>query len=295
MGLKPTYGRVSRYGIIAFASSLDQPGPLARRVADCALLLESMAGPDPLDNTASTRPADDYASAKPKNLKGLKLACPRELWEAKIDPGIEAVLGQARRNLEEAGAELSLVDIPSLKYSVAAYYILATAEASTNLARFDGVRYGFRAENPRDLNELYVGSRSLALGPEVKRRIPLGTFALSSGYYDAYYKKAARVRRLIRDDYFRVLEKHDFIFTPISTVPAWTFGAFVDDPITAYQLDLMTLPVNLAGLPALSQPAGLIPEANLPVGLQLVGRPFGEKDLLSAGLALEALFPPLLK
>lgn len=294
VGFKPTYGRVSRYGIVAFASSLDQPGPLARRVADCALLLESMAGADPKDNTASTRPVDNYASAAPRKLKGLKLACPKELWEAKLDPGIEQVLKKACQSLEAAGAELRPVNIPNLKYSVAAYYILATAEASTNLARFDGVRYGYRSDNPRDLTELYTVSRSQALGPEVKRRILLGTFALSSGYYDAYYKKAARVRRLIRDDFAKILEECDFICSPISSIPAWNFGAFTDDPQTAYQLDLMTLPVNLAGLPALSQPVGRITESGLPVGLQLVGQAFGEKALFGAGLALEEIFPPLL-
>ena len=294
VGLKPTYGRVSRYGIIAFASSLDQPGPMARRVADCGALLEAMAGPDPKDNTASLRPVDDYASARPLNLKGLKLACPRELWEVTTNQGVADVIQQTRRKLEEAGAELRPVDIPNLKYSVAAYYILGTAEASTNLARFDGVRYGFRSENPRDLTELYTASRSQSLGPEVKRRIILGTFALSAGYYEAYYKKAARVRRLIRNDFNNLLNEFDFICSPVSSIPAWDFDAFIDDPLTAYQLDLMTLPVNLAGLPALSQPVGRTPDGGLPVGFQLVGRAFEEKNLLSAGLALEEIFPPLL-
>ncbi len=294
VGLKPTYGRVSRYGIIAFASSLDQPGPLARRVRDCARLLQVMAGPDERDNAVSTHPVDDYVSAPPAKLRGLKLGLPRELWEARLDPEVGTVVQAAARALESAGAELRPMSLPNLRYSVAAYYILATAEASTNLARFDGVRYGYRAKNPKDLNDLYVASRSEALGPEVRRRILLGTFALSSGYYEAYFKKAARVRRLIRDDYFRALEECDFLCSPITSAPAWDFGSFVDDPLTAYQLDLMTLPVNLAGLPALSLPVGLGPQSHLPVGLQLIGRPFGERDLLGAGLAFEEAFPPLL-
>ncbi len=294
VGLKPTYGRVSRYGIFAFASSLDQAGPMARRVIDCAHLLNAVAGPDERDNTASLHPVDDYAAAPPARLKGLKLGLPQELWEARLDPDVDAVLKAAAKSLQTAGAELIPLAMPNLRHSVAAYYILATAEASTNLARFDGVRYGHRAKNPKDLYELYVASRSQAMGPEVRRRILLGTFALSSGYYDAYYKKAAKVRRLIRDDYHRALEQCDFLATPISSFPAWDFGSFVDDPLTAYQLDLMTLPVNLAGLPALSLPAGLGPASGLPVGLQLVGRPFGERDLIGAGLAFEELFPPLL-
>ncbi len=294
VGLKPTYGRVSRYGIFAFASSLDQAGPLARRVIDCARLLAAVAGPDERDNTASLHPVDDYAAAPPAQVRGLKLGLPRELWAARLDPDVDAVLKNAAKALEAAGAELRPIAMPNLRYSVAAYYILATAEASTNLARFDGVRYGRRAGNPKDLNELYVASRSEGLGPEVRRRILLGTFALSSGYYEAYYQKAAKVRRLIRDEYLAALDECDFLLAPITSRPAWDFGSFADDPLTAYQLDLMTLPVNLAGLPALSQPAGLGPQSGLPVGIQLVGRPFGERGLIGAGLAFEEMFPPLL-
>ena len=294
VGLKPTYGRVSRNGIIAFGSSLDQPGPMARRVIDCARLLKVMAGQDARDNTCSTRPVDDYPAAKPLNLRGLKLGLPRELWETKLHPEIAAVVQAAVKTLEGAGAELKYIGIPSLRYSVAAYYILATAEASTNLARFDGVRYGHRTKDPRDLSELYTNSRSESLGPEVRRRILLGTFALSAGYYDAYYKKAARVRRMIRDDYYRALDECDFMLSPITSIPAWDLGSLVDDPLTAYQLDLMTLPVNLAGLPALSLPVGRGPAEGLPVGLQLIGRPFDEFNLFGAALALEEAFPPLL-
>ena len=294
VGLKPSYGRVSRYGIIPFASSLDQAGPLARRVEDCARLLQVMAGPDERDNTVSLHPVDDYVNNKPLNLKGLKLGLPQELWEAKLDSDVSEVLAAASKTLAQAGAELKPVSIPNLRYSVAAYYILGTAEASTNLARYDGVRFGHRAKDPRDLTELYVASRSEGLGPEVRRRILLGTFALSAGYYDAYYKKAARVRRLIRDDYYRALEGCDFLLSPITSLPAWDLGSFADDPVTSYQLDLMTLPVNMAGLPALSLPAGLGPKSGLPIGIQLVGKAFGERDLLSAGLAFEEAFPPLL-
>ena len=294
VGLKPTYGRVSRYGIIAFASSLDQAGPMARRAGDCARLLEVVAGPDGRDSTSSLHPTEKYSEAAPLNLKGLKLGLPKELWEVKLSSEVDAVVKTALKTLEEAGAELVSISLPNLRYSVAAYYILASAEASTNLARFDGVRYGRRAENVRSLSELYTASRSEGMGQEVRRRILLGTFALSSGYYDAYFKKAARVRRLIRDDYYRALEQCDYLVTPITSIPAWEFGSFSDDPLTAYQLDLMTLPVNLAGLPALSLPVGLSPEEKLPVGLQLIAKPFAEKNLLSAGLAFEEAFPPLL-
>ena len=294
VGLKPTYGRVSRFGIIAFASSLDQAGPMARRVADCGLLLSAVAGPDERDSTASLHPVDDYHKAAPANLKGLKLGMSAELWEGRMKPDMETALKSAARKLEEAGAELKMIHLPHLRYSVATYYILASAEASTNLARYDGMRYGRRAENVHDLAELYVNSRSEGIGPEAKRRILLGTFALSSGYYDAYYKKAAKVRRLIRDDYYRALEECDFLAEPVTSLPAWEFGSFADDPLTAYQMDLMTLPVNLAGLPGLSLPVGRETASGLPVGMQLIGRPFDEKGLLSVGQAFEELFPPLL-
>ncbi|UQZ90890.1 Asp-tRNA(Asn)/Glu-tRNA(Gln) amidotransferase GatCAB subunit A [Deltaproteobacteria bacterium Smac51] len=293
VGLKPTYGRISRYGVMAFASSLDQPGPMARRVIDCARLLKAVAGPDARDNTASLHPVDDYDAVLPMKVKGMRLGLPKELWEANIDPELDGPLKAALAKLEEAGAELRPITIPNLKYSVATYYILACAEGSTNMARFDGVRYGHRTKDPRDLTELYVASRSEALGPEVRRRILLGTFALSSGYYDAYYKKAARVRRLIRDDYFKALEDCDFLLTPITSVPAWDFSK-EHDPLTAYQLDLMTLPVNLAGLPGLSLPVGRGVKEGMPVGIQLVGRHFGESALFSAGLSFEEMFPPLL-
>jgi aspartyl-tRNA(Asn)/glutamyl-tRNA(Gln) amidotransferase subunit A len=294
VGLKPTYGRVSRYGIVAFASSLDQAGPLARRVRDCASLLAAVAGPDERDAASSLRPVEDYAGAAARPLAGLRLGLPRELWSAGLDPEVDSVLKAAVRTLEGAGTKMIEISLPSLKYAVAAYHVLSSAEASTNLARYDGVRYGRRIGGQGGLTELYVASRSQSLGPEVRRRIILGTFVLSAGYHEAYFQKAARVRRLIRDDLTAAMTGCDFLLTPVSPIPAWDLGSFEDDPVAAYGLDLMTLPVNLAGLPALSVPAGLGPFGGLPVGLQLIGRPFEEKDLISAGLALEEACPPLL-
>jgi aspartyl-tRNA(Asn)/glutamyl-tRNA(Gln) amidotransferase subunit A len=294
VGLKPTYGRVSRCGIVAFASSLDQAGPLARRVRDCAWLLSAVAGADERDATSSLRPVENYAAADPRPLAGLRLGLPRELWSAVRDPEVKAVIQAALRTLEDAGTVLVETGLPNLKYAVAAYYVLASAEASTNLARYDGVRYGRRAGGSGGLNELYVSSRGQYLGPEVRRRIILGTFALSAGYYEAYYQKAARARRLIRDEYYAALAGCDFLLSPVSPYAAWDFGGFSDNPAAVYNLDIMTLPVNLAGLPALAFPVGLGPAGGLPVGLQLVGRPFAEMDLISAGLALEEAFPPLL-
>jgi aspartyl-tRNA(Asn)/glutamyl-tRNA(Gln) amidotransferase subunit A len=220
------------------------------------------------------------------------LGLPKELWEADFQPPVEKVLSEGRAVLERAGVKLKEVTLPSLRFSVATYYILASAEASTNLARYDGVRYGQRAGGERDLRDLYVTSRALGLGQEVQRRILLGTFVLSSGYYDAYFRKAAQVRRLIRDDQMRALSECDFLLAPVSSIPAWPFGAFTSDPFTVYQLDMMTLPLNLAGGPGLSLPAGLGSDG-LPVGWQLLGRPFGEAALLAAGKAIEALIPHL--
>ncbi len=296
VGLKPSYGRISRFGIIAFASSLDQAGPMARRVADCAHLLAATAGADPQDSTSSNRPVEDYVAATkaPPKLRGLKLGLPKELFDAEFQPEAQKHIEKTLEKLKDAGVELVSVSLPNLSFAVASYYLIASAEASTNLARYDGVRYGRRAENPKDLTDLYRSSRSQFLGPEVKRRIILGTFALSSGYYDAYFRKAAQVRRLIREDYYQALTKCDFLFSPVTTLPAWDLGSFAADPLAAYQLDLMTLPVNLAGLPALSLPVGLGGESNLPFGMQLIGRPFDECGLLGAGQALEELFPPLL-
>ena len=294
VGLKPTFGRVSRYGIAAFGSSFDQAGPLARRVADCALLLQSVAGADPKDGTASLKEVPDYLKAAPLDLKGLKLGIPEECWQVALNPEMAAGLNGALKKLTEAGAILVPIKITHLKYAVATYYILASAEASTNLARFDGVRYGFRAEDPKDLNDLYVTSRSLGFGSEVKRRILLGTFALSAGYYDAYFKKAAKVRRLIQNDYLAALGQCDFLLSPITLSPAWDFGSYQNDTLAAYHIDLLTIPANLSGLPALSLPVAKGAESGLPLGLQLIGRPWAESGLFSLGQSLENLFPPLL-
>ncbi|MDR1039376.1 MAG: Asp-tRNA(Asn)/Glu-tRNA(Gln) amidotransferase subunit GatA [Deltaproteobacteria bacterium] len=292
VGLKPSYGRVSRYGIIAYGSSLDQAGPLARTVRDCAALYAAVAGPDAKDSTSSNMPTEDLGTLNPPEASRLRFALPSELWEGKFDPAVEKVLSAAKRLIEFAGARLETVSMPSLRYSVAAYYVLAAAEASTNLARYDGVRYGYRSPSGGDLKSLYRESRTAGLGREARRRILLGTFALSSGYYDAYFKKAAQVRRLIHDEYARTLESHDFILAPVSSIPAWPFGSFTEDPLTQYQLDIMTLPLNLAGGPGLSLPAGL-GDDGLPVGIQILGPAFREKALLEAGILLEGIFPRL--
>ncbi|MDR3203793.1 MAG: Asp-tRNA(Asn)/Glu-tRNA(Gln) amidotransferase subunit GatA [Deltaproteobacteria bacterium] len=292
VGLKPTYGRVSRYGVVAYGSSLDQAGPLARSAADCALMLSAVAGPDGRDSTCSMRKIDDYLNLCPLKASDLVLGLPEELWSADFAPQVANVLEQAKKILTSAGVTLKSVKMPNLRFSVAAYYILAAAEASTNLARYDGVRYGYREAGKEDLNDLYFSSRTKALGPEVRRRILLGTFVLSSGYYDAYYRKAAQVRRLIANDYYKALKDCNFLLAPVSSIPPWPFGAFTADPLTLYQLDMMTLPLNLAGGPGLSLPAGLGADG-LPVGLQLMGRAFEEAELLNAGMFFERLLPPI--
>jgi aspartyl-tRNA(Asn)/glutamyl-tRNA(Gln) amidotransferase subunit A len=261
-------------------------------VSDCGRLLAAVAGGDGKDSTCSTRPVDDYLNLEPVKPADLTLGLPKELWEGRFDPAVSEVLDEGRRRLARAGIKLKEVSLPSLRFSVAAYYILASAEASTNLARYDGVRYGRRDGGSAGLEELYLASRSRGLGEEVRRRILLGTFVLSSGYYDAYFRKAAQVRRLIRADYLRALDECDLLLAPVSSIPAWPFGAFTSDPLTVYRLDMMTLPLNLAGGPGLSLPAGLGRDG-LPVGWQLMGRPFGEAALLAAGTLLERETPPL--
>ncbi len=293
VGLKPTYGRISRYGAMAMASSMDQPGPLARRVLDCARLLSAVAAPDPRDVMTSARPAEDYAAAKALSLRGLKLGLPKELWSAAIDPEISSALSAALGKLKEAGAELREIDQPSLKYASAVYYILSCAEASSNMARFDGVRFGHRAKDPRDLNELYTASRSETFGPEVVRRVIMGTLALTVEYYEPYYKQAAKARRLIRDEFHRNLESCDFILTPSTGTPPWDLDGPSPDPFAADHIDALT-PVNLAGLPALTLPVGLGEASGLPVGIQLIAKPWAETALFSAGQSFEEIFPPLL-
>lgn len=294
VGMKPTYGRVSRYGVMALASSFDQPGPLARRVADCARLLTAVAGPDARDAMASTRQADDYAAARPMTLKGMRLGLPQEMWNAAIDPELDGPLKAALRTLEEAGAELRHISLPSLKYATAAYHVLTSAEASANLARFDGVHYGFRAKDPRDLNELYTASRSQSFGPEACRRVILGTFMLEAAQYKPYYIQAAKVRRQIRDEYSAALAQCDFIVNPVTSIPAWDFDGPGPEAKAAYELDAMSLPANLTGFPALALPIGRGATGGLPVGIQLLGKSFSESALFAAGQSFEEIFPPLL-
>ncbi|TDG14784.1 Asp-tRNA(Asn)/Glu-tRNA(Gln) amidotransferase subunit GatA [Seongchinamella unica] len=278
-GLKPTYGRVSRLGMIAYASSLDQGGPLARTAEDCALLLNVMAGHDPLDSTSSDTPVEDYTAALGDRLEGLRIGLPREYFGDGLDGATGTCIQAALKELEAQGAELVDISLPSSSLTIPAYYIIAPAEASTNLSRFDGVRYGHRCEDPADLHDLYTRTREEGFGDEVKRRILVGTYALSAGYYDAYYKKAQQARRLISNDFRLALEQVDVIAGPTTPGPAFALGAKSDDPVAMYLEDVYTLAVNLAGLPGMSVPAGLAD--GKPVGLQLIGRHFAEARLLN--------------
>ena len=290
-GLKPTYGRVSRYGVVAFASSLDQVGPLARTSEDCALLLQAIAGHDPLDSTSSERPVPDYRAAAAQDIRGLRLGVPEEYFaSAGLDPEVERAVRAAIERLRGLGATVEEVSLPHTRYAVATYYIVATAEAASNLARYDGVKYGFRAPGARGLRELYLRSRAEGFGPEVKRRIMLGTYVLSSGYYDAYYLKAQKVRTLIRRDFERAFERVDAIVGPTAPTPAFKLGEKLADPLQMYLADIFTISCNLAGLPGLSVPCGFT-EGGLPIGLQIQGRPFDEATLLALGGALERAAP----
>ncbi|WP_372722009.1 Asp-tRNA(Asn)/Glu-tRNA(Gln) amidotransferase subunit GatA [Immundisolibacter sp.] len=278
-GLKPTYGRVSRYGMIAFASSLDQGGPMARSAQDLALLLQAMAGFDPRDSTSIEREVPDYTAALGVSLQGLRIGLPREYFDAGLDPAVGDAVRAALAELERLGATLVDISLPHTHLSVPAYYVVAPAEASSNLARYDGVRYGYRCDNPADLQDLYQRSRSEGFGAEVKRRILIGTYVLSAGYYDAYYLKAQRVRRLIRNDFLEAFGQVDVIAGPTVPGPAFRLGERSNDPVAMYLSDIYTLAVNLAGLPGLSVPCGLV--QGLPVGLQLIGRDFDEASLLN--------------
>ncbi len=278
-GLKPTYGRVSRLGMVAFASSLDQAGPMAHSAEDCALLLNTMAGHDPLDSTSSTMATADYCASLGDSLAGLRIGLPREYFSAGLDAATGACIGSALQELEAQGATLVEVSLPHSDLTIPTYYIIAPAEASTNLSRFDGVRYGYRCDNPTDLHDLYTRTRQEGFGDEVKRRILVGTYALSAGYYDAYYKKAQQIRRLIKQDFMDCFEQVDIIAGPTTPGPAFALGAKANDPIAMYLEDVYTLAVNLAGLPGMSIPAGFVD--NKPVGLQLIGRHFDETRLLN--------------
>jgi aspartyl-tRNA(Asn)/glutamyl-tRNA(Gln) amidotransferase subunit A len=285
VGIKPTYGRCSRWGIVAFASSLDQAGPLARTVEDCAILLTSMSGFDPKDSTSADRPVPDFAAACGRSVKGLRIGVPREYRREGMPAEIEALWQQGVAWLRDAGAEIVDVSLPHTKYALATYYIVAPAEASSNLARYDGVRYGRRVEG-RDLIELYENTRGEGFGAEVRRRIMIGTYVLSAGYYDAYYLRAQKVRSLILRDFTEAFTHCDALLTPTAPSAAFGQGEKMDDPVTMYLNDVFTVPANMAGIPGLSVPAGLDAQG-LPLGLQVLGRPFDEETVFAVGAALE--------
>ena len=289
VGLKPSYGRVSRFGLVAFASSLDQAGPLTKTVRDAALIMNAIAGHDVQDSTALDMPVPDYTAALGRDLRGVRLGLPKEYMIEGIDPQVKAAIDAAVKQLHSLGAEIVDVSLPHTDYAIAVYYILATAEASANLARFDGVRYGYRAQNPKDLLDHYGSTREEGFGPEVKRRIILGTYVLSSGYYDAYYLRAQKVRELIRQDFTKAFEKVDALISPTSPVPAFKFGERTDDPLQMYLADIFTSPANLAGICGISVPCGFaqIDGHPLPVGLQLLGRALDEARILRIAHAYE--------
>lgn len=278
-GMKPTYGRVSRWGMVAFASSLDQAGPMAQSAEDCALLMNVISGFDEKDSTCMDRPVDDYQANLDDSLEGLRIGLPREYFSDDLDPAMRKVVDDALKVYEGLGAELIEIDLPNTHLSIPVYYIVAPAECSSNLSRFDGVRYGYRCEDPKDLNDLYSRSRGEAFGAEVTRRIMIGTYALSSGYYDAYYLKAQQLRRLIKEDFEKAFEKVDVIMGPTSPDVAFPIGAKADDPVDMYLSDIYTISANLAGLPAMSIPVEQVNQ--LPAGLQLIGNYWSESRMLN--------------
>ncbi|MFZ5944330.1 MAG: Asp-tRNA(Asn)/Glu-tRNA(Gln) amidotransferase subunit GatA [Bacillota bacterium] len=284
VGLKPTYGAVSRYGLIAYASSLDQIGPFTKDITDCALVLNAIAGHDPFDSTSANVDYPDYTGFLVDDIKGMRIGIPKEYFGEGIDSDVEAKIKEAVNKLEELGAIVEECSLPHTEYAMPAYYIIAPAECSSNLARYDGVRYGLRAEDAQDVISMFSKTRKQGFGEEVKRRIMLGTYALSSGYYDAYYLKALKVRNLIKQDFDRAFEKFDCLLTPTAPSTAFEFGA-KSDPLAMYKQDVCTIPINLAGIPALSIPFGV--SKGKPVGLQLIGKAFGEGTLLKVGYTLE--------
>ncbi|MEA5060435.1 MAG: Asp-tRNA(Asn)/Glu-tRNA(Gln) amidotransferase subunit GatA [Candidatus Pelethousia sp.] len=285
VGLKPTYGRVSRYGLVAFASSLDQIGPLARNVRDCAAALQLIAGHDRRDSTSAPHGAPDFSKELAGGVEGMKIALAEEFLSDGVAPDVRAAVEHAAGLCEKGGATVNVISMPSLKSALPTYYVISSAEASSNLARFDGVRYGSRAARFAGMEELYRNTRSEFFGPEVKRRIMLGTFALSAGYYDAYYKRALQVRTLIMEEFERIFKTYDLVMSPTSPVTAWRFGE-KSDPMEMYLADICTVPANIVGIPALSLPCGL-DKNGLPIGLQLMGRHFDEGGVLRAACALE--------
>ncbi|SFA45789.1 aspartyl/glutamyl-tRNA(Asn/Gln) amidotransferase subunit A [Parageobacillus thermantarcticus] len=285
VGLKPTYGRVSRFGLVAFASSLDQIGPITRTVEDNAYLLQVIAGLDPMDSTSANVEVPNYVAALTGDIKGLKIAVPKEYLGEGVAKEVRQSVLDALKVLEKLGAAWEEVSLPHSKYALATYYLLSSSEASANLARFDGVRYGYRADNAKNLIDMYKQTRSEGFGNEVKRRIMLGTFALSAGYYDAYYKKAQKVRTLIKQDFEKVFEKYDVIVGPTTPTPAFKIGEKTHDPLTMYANDILTIPVNLAGVPGISVPCGFV--NGLPVGLQIIGKHFDESTIYRVAHAFE--------
>ena len=290
VGVKPTYGRVSRYGIVAFASSLDQAGPMTQSVRDAALMLEVISGRDPKDGTSANQPVEPFAKNLSQEVRGTKIGLPKEYFGEGVDPEVRQVVDQTIQALKALGAEVSEITIPLTEVAVPIYYLIATSEASSNLARYDGVRYGYRADftekPPEDLEEFYSRTRGEAFGAEVKRRIMLGTYALSSGYYDAYYKKASQVRRLLRQQFIDVFDKYDVILSPVSPTPAFEIGDRIDDPLVMYLNDVFTTATNLAGIPGMSVPGGFSKQG-LPIGIQLMAGHFQEQKMLDVAFAIE--------
>jgi len=282
-GIKPTYGRVSRFGMIAYASSLDQGGVFANSAEDCALVLQSMAGFDAKDSTSVDREVPDFSAGLNESLKGLKIGLPKEFFDEGLDAGVSSVIDAAIEDYKKLGAEIVEISLPNTHLAMPSYYVIAPAEASSNLSRFDGVRYGYRCEDPVDLTDMYMRSRGEGFGSEVKRRIMTGTYALSAGYYDAYYLKAQKIRQLISDDFKQAFEKVDMIMGPVAPETAFKIGEKTDDPISMYLSDVYTLSLNLAGLPGMSVPAGFANSGvnNMPVGLQIIGNHFEEAKMLN--------------
>jgi aspartyl-tRNA(Asn)/glutamyl-tRNA(Gln) amidotransferase subunit A len=285
VGLKPTYGLVSRYGLVAFASSLDQIGPITQNVEDNAYLLQAIAGNDPMDSTSAKVDIPDYLASLTGEVNGLKIGVPKEYLGEGVEPGVKERVMEALKVLEGLGATWEEVSLPHSRYALATYYLLSSSEASANLSRFDGVRYGLRSDNSNNLIDMYKQSRSEGFGEEVKRRIMLGTFALSSGYYDAYYKKAQKVRTLIKEDFTNIFEKYDVIIGPTTPSASFKCGSMTKDPLTMYMNDILTIPVNLAGVPAISVPCGF--SDGLPIGLQIIGKHFDESTIYKVAHAFE--------
>ena len=281
VGLKPTYGAVSRYGLIAFASSLDQIGPMTKTVEDCQIVFDIIKGKDELDSTS----VESNLKSEILNLKSLKIGIPKEYFVKGIDPGVEKVIKEAIKKYEEIGAKIEEISLPHTEYALPCYYIIAPSEASANLARYDGIKYGYSTKKAKDLMEVYLKSKEEGFGAEVRRRVMLGSYVLSAGYYEAYYLRAQKVRTLIRDDFNKAFQRVDVIFTPVSPTPAFKFGEKIDDPLKMYLSDIFTAPINLAGLPAISIPGGRV--GNLPIGFQIIGKPFEEEKIFEVAKIYE--------